>query len=447
MGTVLDYLLPKIIRPTSGIAALGVLAMMTGTPHSSSAATAAIFLNGNMGTVSGLTTAQINGLRASGFTTMILFTMSVQANGDFFYDGQTLCSGGNYVGPSNFGSLLNQCKAMPSNVYRIEMCIGGWGDQSWTNIKNIVAAQGVNSSNILARNLSALRANLPIDAICNDDESAYHVSSAVAFGQFTAWTTMNTTLCPYTNPAYWQAVKSGIGGACDNVYLQCYDGGAGNNPATWNTYFGGLKVIPGYWDHERNATFQNKMISWRNSATVNGGFYWPSCTGCNPPADAGGMLQYSDWIHTSLDNQPVNQILALRPRSTPYVLDASGAGTGNQTPLIQSTYHKGSNQHWNANYSGGQGRLLGLASGRAVEVYGASQANNAGVNLYDWNGGTNQKYTVTYKGAGFYQLVFVHSGKALEVLNNSGVSGASVVQYTKDAHGYEQQWSFRAATY
>src|SRR6478736_2639661 len=138
------------------------------------AATAMIFCNGNMGSASGLTTSQINGLRASGFTTMILFTMTVQANGDFTYnEGVLICSNGVYVGPSNWGPLLNQCRTAPTTINRIEMSIAGWGDPSWTNIKNLIAANGTNTSTVLYRNLAALKAALGIDAICNDDESAY----------------------------------------------------------------------------------------------------------------------------------------------------------------------------------------------------------------------------------------------------------------------------------
>jgi hypothetical protein len=139
-----------------------------------------------MGTPNGLTPSQINGLRSSGFTTMVLFTMSVQPNGDFTYGGYTLCSGGSYVGPSNYASLLNQCKALPSGIYRIEIGISGAGDPTFQNIKNIINAQGNNTSNILYRNLAALRGNLPIDAINYDDESVYDAPSATTFGGM-AW--------------------------------------------------------------------------------------------------------------------------------------------------------------------------------------------------------------------------------------------------------------------
>ncbi|WP_150107685.1 hypothetical protein [Pedosphaera parvula] len=282
---------------------------MAGHPQRASATTAMIFCNGDMGSASGLTTSQINGLRASGFTTMVLFTMSVQTNGDFtFSDGSTVCSGGVYVGPSNWASLINQCRAAQTSINRIEMCIAQWGDTSFRNIKNRIAADGTGSGTVLYRNLQALKSALGIDAIDYDDETIYDASSAISFGQMCGAVGMKVSLCPYTNPGYWQAVKAGLGSTCDQVYLQCYDGGAGNNPTTWNSYFGGLKVIPGYWDYERDSTFLNNMQAWK-SAGGNGGFLWPSCTGCNPPADSNEMTQYAHQILNTF-NPVVNPVTA-----------------------------------------------------------------------------------------------------------------------------------------
>jgi hypothetical protein len=230
---------------------------------------------------------------------MILFTMTVQTNGDFTYNGGVpVCTGGVYVGPSNWGSLLAQCKAAPSTVNRIEMCIGGWGDPSWNNLKNQIAANGTNTTTALYRNLVALKNALGIDAIDSDDESAYDAASAIQFGRMCASAGLKLTLCPYTNPGYWQAVRSGLGANCDRVYLQCYDGGAGNNPASWNSYFSGLKVIAGDWDWNRDASFFTNMITW-SAAGGPGGFLWPSCSGCNPPAGPSEMSQYANWILTA----------------------------------------------------------------------------------------------------------------------------------------------------
>ncbi|HXI72844.1 MAG TPA: LamG-like jellyroll fold domain-containing protein [Verrucomicrobiae bacterium] len=322
---------------------LALLQLMANPPRSS-AGTAMIFCNGNdntynMGSASGLTTSQINGFRASGFTTMVLFTMSVLTNGDFYYAGQTICTNGVYNGPSNWGSLLAQCKTAPSSVTRIEMGLSGAGDTSWTNIKNLIAANGTNSTTVLYQNLNALKTALGIDAIDSDDESAFDSASAIKFGKMCGSVGLKMTLCPYNNggvSGYWATVQAGLGTNCDAIYLQCYDGGAGNDPATWNTYFSGLKVIPGYWDYERSSIFLTNMMTWSNAGGP-GGFLWPSCTGCNPPAGPGEMLQYAGWIQTAFDSMVVTPAtgfagaaaynLRALPASMPFTITNSGAST------------------------------------------------------------------------------------------------------------------------
>ena len=435
------YNVLRVLKTTIAILILSAALLTAANQQRASAATAVIFCNGNMGTPNGLTSSQINGLRSSGFTNMVIFTMSVGSNGDFTYGGFTVCSGGNYVGPSNWAGLLNQCKALPSSVYQIEMGIGGAGDPSWTNIKNIMNAQGNNTSNILYRNLAALHGNLPIDAIDVDDESTYDISTASSFCGMAGSLGMHITLCPYTNASFWQSLKNNLGGYCQAIYLQCYDGGAGNDPGTWNQYFGGMRVMPGYWDWERNSTFQNKMLGWKNAGS-NGGFLWPSNTGGNPPADPNEMQQYSDWIHTSLDLQP-SAVCIVVNRGSGLVMDASGAGTANGTSIIQSSYHDGNNQRWDCRYSNGQLHFMGMGSGRAVTLRGTSSANDVATELWDWFGGSHQTYTTIYRGSGFYQFVFVIDGKVLEAYENATYSGAPLVQYTRDAHGYTAQWQFR----
>ncbi|HTL71670.1 MAG TPA: hypothetical protein VL863_00100 [bacterium] len=290
---VMGWPMAQKISSLAGVA-LVLLQLVVGLQRASAATTAMIFCNGGMGNASGLTASQISGLRASGMTTMVIFNMDVATNGDFI-SGGTICSNGVYVGPANWGSLLNQCRAQPSSITRIEICIGGWTDPSWTNIKNLIAASGTNSSTVLYQNLLALKNALGIDAIDNDDESAYDSASTIKFGQMCASVGLKSTLCPYTNPSYWQAVKAGLGTNCDQVYLQCYDGGKYNDPVVWNTYFGGLKTVVGYWDWERDTTFLTRMQAGQ-AAGCTGGFLWPSCTGCNPPADGNEMSQYAAWI-------------------------------------------------------------------------------------------------------------------------------------------------------
>lgn len=225
-----------MLRKILWLACLTLLLLQTiANPQRVMAATTAmIFCNGGMGSASGLTSAQINGLRASGMTTMVVFNMGVAANGDFTYAG-TICSNGVYVGPSNWGALLGQCRAQPSSITRIEMCVGGWTDPSFGNIRARIQADGTNASTVLYRNLQALKSALQIDAIDFDTENTYDSTLDSKFGQMCVSAGFKVSLCPYEQSGYWQALKNNIGTNCDQVYLQCYDGGKFNDPATWNT--------------------------------------------------------------------------------------------------------------------------------------------------------------------------------------------------------------------
>jgi len=218
-----------------------------------------------------LDAGQTSKLKNSGFNTAILFVVDVGANGDLNYNGNHLIvTNGVYMGDPNWGARLAALKVAPTSINRIEVCTGGAGAQSWANIRNLIATNGTGPTSILYKNFLALKNALGIDAINNDDEVAYHAASAATFNQMITTLGMKNTLCPYNNVSYWQSVFNNS--AIDAVYLQCYDGGAGNNPATWNGYFGGFQVAPGNWSNDGMALFESKFNSW--SPVINGGFIW-----------------------------------------------------------------------------------------------------------------------------------------------------------------------------
>jgi hypothetical protein len=225
-------------------------------------------------------THTVNDLKASGFTYVILFNINVEANGDLTTDGQTICSNGSYVFGStnpNYVADVTALKNGATSINRVESCIGGWGNHSYANIRSLVSAQGTGTGSILYRNFRALKSALPtMDAINNDDEEAYDVASATAFHILLADLGFKTTLAPYMNKAYWQALATNVNnqraGAVDKVYLQWYEGGAGNNPCDWN--LNGIELHTGDLNYENATTVANKMTSAKNSCGAKGGFLW-----------------------------------------------------------------------------------------------------------------------------------------------------------------------------
>ncbi len=211
--------------------------------------------------------------KASGFSTLITFAMHVDADGTLEIGGGPVCSNGVYIGPANWASLVSTLKAPPTTVTRYEVCIGGWLDTSYDNIKSLVLSQGVGPGSVLYKNFQALKSVVPgIDAVNDDDEKTYDLSSSASFANLLGGLGFNFTFAPYTQQAFWVNLYNSVTN-CDFIYLQCYSGGAGNDPGQWNTAFGhGVKVVPG---QESNTSSPGTFRSWFLETGVQGGFYYP----------------------------------------------------------------------------------------------------------------------------------------------------------------------------
>jgi hypothetical protein len=225
-------------------------------------------------------THTVNDLKASGFTYVILFNIQVEPNGDLTTDGQQICSNGVYTFGStnpNYISDVTALKTGNTSINRIESCIGGWGNTSYANIRSLVNSQGTGTGSILYKNFRALKNTIPaMDAINNDDEATYDVNTATAFHVMLADIGFKTTLAPYMNKPYWQSVATNVNnqrsGAVDRIYLQVYEGGAGNNPCDWN--INNIQLQTGDLNYENPTTIVNKMTSAKNNCNSKGGFLW-----------------------------------------------------------------------------------------------------------------------------------------------------------------------------
>ena len=106
----------------------------------------------------------ITKLRNSGFTYLILFNVNVEADGTLTTDGETICKDGVYIfnqTQPHYQEDIANLKAEHSSIKRIEICIGGWGNSSYSNIRNLVNSQGTTSTSILYRNFKALKEAVP----------------------------------------------------------------------------------------------------------------------------------------------------------------------------------------------------------------------------------------------------------------------------------------------
>ncbi|AUX37125.1 MULTISPECIES: RICIN domain-containing protein [Sorangium] len=89
--------------------------------------------------------------------------------------------------------------------------------------------------------------------------------------------------------------------------------------------------------------------------------------------------------------------------------------------------------------------IVGVQSGKCVEVAGGSTADGAGLQIASCNGSTRQQFRVESADGGYYRIRNVASNRCLDVANASTSDGARVQQYSC-WNGQNQQWSFTDVT-
>ena len=102
----------------------------------------------------------ITNLKNSGFTYAILFNVNVEPDGTLTTDGETICKDGTYVFANtqpHYVDDVKELKAWPTGISRIEICIGGWGNESYSRIRDLINKEGIGSNSILYRNFKALK--------------------------------------------------------------------------------------------------------------------------------------------------------------------------------------------------------------------------------------------------------------------------------------------------
>lgn len=214
----------------------------------------------------------------AGFDTIMLWSVHVHEDGTLYLNDLKVCQNGKFVGSSTMKEGWESLKKAPTTVKRIELSVGAWGTPDFENIAALMERDGTGEDTILYKNFKALIEATGADAVNYDDESSYDVSVAAKFGRMMATMGMKITLCPYTAMSYWKGVYDELGSELvDRIYLQCYDGGSGNNVEDWYRAFGNVKIIPGYWcihggSGDSAAQVKNKLNKVKKFST--GGFMW-----------------------------------------------------------------------------------------------------------------------------------------------------------------------------
>jgi hypothetical protein len=229
-------------------------------------------------------------LRTSGFNSLIIFGVGILDNGDIKYYSNTpgsqdvvIASNGAYIGGDALADKVRSFKTgNDTSVDRLEISMNS------QHVSALMASPGPGSETPLYRNFEALKAAWGLDAVNNDDESIYDVASTVAFAKMLGQVGYKYTIAPYTNTRFWAAVGTQINNGLkepdlllDRVYLQCYDGGALNDPGSWQSTLG-MKVVPIVWVTNDSKPSQGttatqartKFASWSQRNAIAGGGYW-----------------------------------------------------------------------------------------------------------------------------------------------------------------------------
>ena len=226
-------------------------------------------------------------LKASGFNTVIVWTIHIDADGSLNINGELpLVSKGRYIGEQRypgFQEAMASLKEAPTSVTRTEFGLGSAGSGTYTHIKALLNCKqpgcGNKPGSTLYQNFNALKQAFPsVDAVNNDDEVAYDLDSAVTFHTMLADIGFKISATPYRNQSFWQGFFSQLNainpGSADALYVQEYIGGESNNPCDWDF---GVPVYPGIFsDAATPAGVHNQMQLWKNTCghTVKGGFMW-----------------------------------------------------------------------------------------------------------------------------------------------------------------------------
>lgn len=123
-------------------------------------------------------------------------------------------------------------------------------------------------------------------------------------------------------------------------------------------------------------------------------------------------------------------------RASGRLLDISGASVSDGGPAIVWDSNGGANQQWVVTTTSGYSRLTALHSGKVLEVPGSSTTNGTQLNQWSHNGTNTQQWSLTASG-GYYVLTNRNSGKVLDAASTA--NGAAVVQQPASG-ATSQQW-------
>ncbi len=266
----------------------------------------------------------IQQLQNSGFSTPTLGLFHIGRNygisppqhmGDLYFNDTLVISQGRYVGDAAWPALVNQL--IGGSVTDVCASIGGGSPvMDFQTISRIYQENGnsFHGTNLMTT-FETFRKTFPaISTIDMDCEETYDEASFVAFCRMLIDLGFSITFCPYTNQSFWTSCLAQLNqsnpGAVEWWNLQCYDGGAGNQPGQWAQAIAAAipgfstsrYIVPGDWTNDSAQQVAQLLAAFKDEPSVGGGFLWTldQIIQQNPQDPSAALLAYANAIATGL---------------------------------------------------------------------------------------------------------------------------------------------------
>lgn len=288
------------------------------------------------------------------------------------------------------------------------------------------------------KNFKALKNAIPeIDAVNNDDEHCYDVATAVKFHQMMYELGYKTTIAPYTNRSFWENLVSQLGDRCDRVLIQCYDGGAGNNPSDW--HLGNRAVHAGRMNYQEGGVDAcvAQMESWKKNNGVSGGFIWLYND------ETWNLNQWATRMLRVFGTKKCDDNIAILYADSDYRGYSKSLGEGSYTQADLAMY----------GISAKDISSLKVTKGFKITLYenadftgnSKSWTTDASFVGGDWNDkACSVRIEPNGKSglSGNFKIMNRNSGKYLDLDNNKTDNNTAIVQFDDEGVDASQTWTF-----
>ena len=246
-----------------------------------------------------------------------------------------------------------------------------------------------------------------------------------------------TTIAPYTNRSFWENLVSQLGDRCDRVLIQCYDGGAGNNPSDW--HLGNRAVHAGRMNYQEGGVDAcvAQMESWKRNNGVSGGFIWLYND------ETWNLNQWATRMLRVFGTKKCDDSIAILYADSDYRGYSKSLGEGSYTQAELAMY----------GISAKDISSLKVTKGFKITLYenadftgnSKSWTTDASFVGGDWNDkACSVRIEPNGKSglSGNFKIMNRNSGKYLDLDNNKTDNNTAIVQFDDEGVDASQTWTF-----